>query len=106
LKRMLGVGIVSKLSKDVNESITRLSESEVMMRANSALKTAGERTSAAFTTVGKKLEDVKVIAKEKAGGAYNTVKNKVANKNDTAGAPAPATTADEQMNTKSAENPQ
>lgn len=29
LKKMLGIGIVSKLSKDVNQSISRLSETDV-----------------------------------------------------------------------------
>jgi len=107
LKRMLGIGIVSKLSKDMNDGISRLSESEMMMKANSALKTAGERTSAAFSTVGKKLEDVKEIAKEKAGGAYNSVKAKVAAKTDASGAPAAGAEATEDpMNTQSVENPQ
>jgi len=32
-----------------------------VMKANTALKTAGEKTSAAFSTVGKKLEDVKWV---------------------------------------------
>jgi len=29
LRRLLGIGIVSKISKDVNQGISRLSESEV-----------------------------------------------------------------------------
>jgi len=91
----------------MNDGISRLSESEMMMKANSALKTAGERTSAAFSTVGKKLEDVKEIAKEKAGGAYNSVKAKVAAKTDASGAPAAGAEATEDpMNTQSVENPQ
>ncbi|XP_067935992.1 tumor protein D52-like isoform X5 [Watersipora subatra] len=77
LKKLLGVGIVSRFSKDMNESITRLSESDVMLKANSAFKSAGEKTSAAFSTVGRKLEDVKHVAKEKADGAYLAVKAKV-----------------------------
>ncbi|XP_067935989.1 tumor protein D52-like isoform X2 [Watersipora subatra] len=79
LKKLLGVGIVSRFSKDMNESITRLSESDVMLKANSAFKSAGEKTSAAFSTVGRKLEDVKnsefmKSVEEKVGSAYDSVK--------------------------------
>ncbi|KAF6037061.1 TPD52 [Bugula neritina] len=54
----------------------------LVMKANTALKTAGEKTSAAFSTVGKKLEDVKNSEfvksfEEKVGHAYDSVKAKV-----------------------------
>ncbi|XP_054716169.1 tumor protein D52-like isoform X2 [Uloborus diversus] len=86
LKRKLGITVWKEFRDDMEQGIRNIQESPAYQKTSQTLKTASEKTSEAFGTLGatvsKKLEEVKQSPafkslEEKVGSAYTNVKTKV-----------------------------
>ncbi|KAF6017432.1 hypothetical protein EB796_024259 [Bugula neritina] len=84
LKKTLGYNIVT----DVKEKVKHLQESEVILKTNQAFKSAGERTSAAFSTFGKRFGDVRSRIGESIGSSISNVKARVITGNQSSTSPS------------------
>jgi len=70
IRKTLGSTIVT----DMKDKVKTIQESDVIMRTNQAFKSAGEKTSAAFSNFGKKMVDVNSKLRESIGTSFNNVK--------------------------------
>lgn len=86
LKRNLGITPIKEFKQDMQQGIKNIKDSETYQKTNAALKSAGQKTSTAFSTFGafasRKIGDVRnsntfKSIEEKVGSAYTNVKTKV-----------------------------
>ncbi|XP_067951675.1 tumor protein D53 homolog isoform X2 [Watersipora subatra] len=70
IRSILGNPIVN----DVKEKLKSLQDSEALQKTNQAFKSAGEKTSAAFSNIGKRFVDVRTKIGVSIGSSLNNVK--------------------------------